>query len=110
MYDEHDEDPLVKEVPGHLFEFEETIFGMSLIQLLSDMGAGVVILLFTGSLQLFPRIVASALLAILVLVLVHGRAEGQTLLHWLYLYGRQAFIPRRSAWRSPIAFGSPVEV
>lgn len=97
---EHDEDPLIKEVPGHLFEFEETIFGMSLIQLLCDIGAGVGIYTFTGSLSLLARVVVSALLAILVLVLVHGRSGDQTLLHWLYLYGRYMFVPKHAAWQS----------
>src|SRR6266568_498767 len=50
MY-EHEEHPLVKEVPGHLFQFEEKIFGMSLTQLLSDIGAGVGIVSITASLQ-----------------------------------------------------------
>ena len=69
MY-EHEEHPLVKEVPGHLFQFEEKIFGMSLTQLLSDIGAGVGILSITAGLPLVARIVASALLAIPLLILV----------------------------------------
>jgi hypothetical protein len=60
---EYEEHPLVKEVPGHLFQFEEKIFGMSLI-------------------------------------LVHEKVQEQTLLHWLYLYGRQLFIPRHTTWQS----------
>ena len=46
---EYEEHPLVKEVPGHLFQFEEKIFGMSLTQLLSDIGAGVGILSITAT-------------------------------------------------------------
>jgi predicted DNA-binding protein (UPF0251 family) len=99
MY-EHEEHPLVKEVPGHLFQFEEKIFGMSLTQLLSDIGAGVGIVSITASLPLAARILVSALLAIPELILVHGKAQEQTLLHWLYLYGRQLFIPRRTTWHS----------
>src|SRR5229473_2906767 len=42
---EQDEDaarnPLEKRVPGHLFQFEERIFGMTLHQLLCDIGAGI---------------------------------------------------------------------
>ncbi len=97
---EHEEHPLVKEVPGHLFQFEEKIFGMSLTQLLSDIGAGVGILSVTASLPLIARIAVSVLLVIPALILVHGKAQDQTLLHWLYLYGRQRFIPKHTAWQS----------
>jgi len=99
MY-EHEEHPLVKEVPGHLFQFEEKIFGMSLTQLLSDIGAGVGIVSITASLPPVARILVSALLAIPVLILVHGKVQEQTLLHWLYLYGRQLFVPKHTAWQS----------
>ncbi len=97
---EYEEHPLVKEVPGHLFQFEEKIFGMSLTQLLSDIGAGVGILSITGGLPLVARILVSVLLAIPMLILVHGKVQEQTLLHWLYLYGRQLFIPKHTAWQS----------
>src|SRR6266699_5863350 len=97
---EHEEHPLVKEVPGHLFQFEEKIFGMSLTQLLSDIGAGIGILSITAGLPLVARIAVSVLLAFAVLILVHGKVQDQTLLHWLYLYGRQYFIPKHTAWQS----------
>jgi predicted DNA-binding protein (UPF0251 family) len=97
---EYEEHPLVKEVPGHLFFFEEKIFGMSLTQLLSDVGVGVGILSITAGFPLLTRILVSALLAIPVLILVHGKAQEQTLLHWLYLYGRQCFIPKHTTWQS----------
>jgi len=97
---EHKEHPLVKEVPGHLFQFEEKIFGMSLTQLLSDIGAGIGILSITAGLPLIARIAVSVLLAFAVLILVHGKVQDQTLLHWLYLYGRQLFIPKHTAWQS----------
>jgi len=97
---EYEEHPLVKEVPGHLFQFEEKIFGMSLTQLLSDIGAGVGILSIAAGLPLVARILVSVLLAIPVLILVHGKAQEQTLLHWLYLYGRQLFVSKHTAWQS----------
>src|SRR5438876_5326475 len=99
MY-EHEEHPLVKEVPGHLFQCEEKIFGMSLTQLLSDIGAGVGILSITAGLPLVARILVSTLLAIPVLILVHGKVQEQTLLHWLYLYGRQFFVPKHTTWQA----------
>src|SRR5260370_42153077 len=91
---EHEEHPLVKEVPGHLFQYEEKIFGMSLTQLLSDIGAGIGILSITASLPLIARIAVSVLLAIPVLILGHGKGQDQTLPHWLYLYGRARFVPK----------------
>lgn len=97
---EHEEHPLVKEVPGHLFQFEEKIFGMSLTQLLCDIGAGVGILSITASMSLLARILVSVLLAIPVLILVHGKVQEQALLHWLFLYGRQLFVPKHSTWQS----------
>jgi hypothetical protein len=97
---EYEEHPLVKEVPGHLFQFAEKIFGMSLTQLLSDVGAGVGILSITAGLPLAARLLVSALLAIPVLILVHGQTQEQTLLHWLYLCGRQFFIPKHTTWQS----------
>src|SRR5436305_13523165 len=97
---EHEEHPLVKKVPGHLFQFEEKIFGMYLTQLLSDIGAGVGIVSITASLPLVARILVSALLAIPVLILVHGSVQEHTLLQWLYLYGRQLFIPKHTTWQA----------
>src|SRR5438045_1167473 len=100
MMQERDSNPLLKEVPGHLFQFEEKIFGMTLTQLLSDLRAGVGIVSLTGSLPLVPRLVVCVLLAIPVLILVHGKVQDQTLLHWLYLYGRSLTVPKRTTWQS----------
>src|SRR5437773_1331370 len=73
---------------------------MSLTQLLSDIGAGIGILSITASLPLIARIAVSVLLVIPVLILVHGKVQDQTLLYWLYLYERQHFIPKHTAWQS----------
>src|SRR5258708_15185503 len=97
---EHEEHPLVKEVPGHLFQFEEKIFGMSLTYLTSAIGAALRILPITASLPLIARRAGSVLMAIPVLTLVHGKVQEQTLLQWLYLYGRQLFVPKHTAWQS----------
>jgi hypothetical protein len=96
----HEDHPLIKEVPGHLFQFEEKIFGMTLQQLLSDIGAGVGIVSLTASLPLGTRVVVCVLLTLPVLVLVHGKVQDQTFLHWLYLYGRSLTIPRHTTWQS----------
>ena len=83
MREEDEENPLLKEVPSHLFQFEEKIFGMTLPQLLCDIGAGVGIIAATASLQLVTRIVVCVLAALPVLLLVHGSVQDQSLLHWL---------------------------
>src|SRR5436309_6020697 len=93
---EYPKNPFVKEVPSHLFRFEEKIFGMTLAQLLSDIGAGVGIIALISALPLVARILVGVLLAILV----HGRAQDQPLLYWIYLYARSLIIPRRATWQS----------
>jgi len=98
---EYPKNPLVKEVPSHLFRFEEKIFGMTLAQLLSDIGAGVGIIALISALPLPARILVGVLLAIPVLILVHARAQDQSLLYWIYLYARSLIIPRRATWQSP---------
>jgi len=77
---EHDSHPLIKAVPGHLLQFEEKIFGMSLTQLLSDLGALFGTLALTESLSLLPRIVGDTLIMIVVLILVHGKMGDSTML------------------------------
>ncbi|TMD47914.1 MAG: PrgI family protein, partial [Chloroflexi bacterium] len=97
---EYPKNPFVKEVPSHLFRFEEKIFGMTLAQLLSDIGAGVGIIALISALPLVARILVGVLPAIPVLILVHGRAQDQPLLYWIYLYARSLIIPRRATWQS----------
>ena len=72
-------DPLIKEVPGHLLQFEEKIFGMTLTQLLTDMGAVFAILALTASVPFVTRMIIGVLLMIGVLILVHGKVGGYTL-------------------------------
>ncbi len=98
---EYDKHPLLKEVPGHLLQFEEKIFGMTLTQLLSDLGAGVGIISLTASVPLVPRIVVGVLLMIGVLILVHAKIGGYTMLYCLYLLGRTRFLPTRTMFRVP---------
>ncbi|HLG78657.1 MAG TPA: hypothetical protein VKX46_19750, partial [Ktedonobacteraceae bacterium] len=97
---EYDKHPLLKEVPGHLLQFEEKIFGMTLTQLLSDLGAGVGIIALTASVPLVPRIVVGVLLMIGVLILVHAKVGGYTMLYWLYLIGRSRFLPIQTIFRA----------
>src|SRR6266478_841017 len=82
LMNHHDENPLRKEVPSHLFRFEPRIFGMTLPQFLCDLGAGIVIFSLTASLPLVVRLGVSVLLALLVLILVHGKIEGQSFVRW----------------------------
>src|SRR6267142_135002 len=98
---EYNQHPLLKEVPGHLLQFEEKIFGMTLTQLLSDLGAAVGIGALTTSMPLVPRIMVGVLLMIGVLILVHASIGGYTMLTWLYLLGRSRFLPTQTVFRSP---------
>jgi hypothetical protein len=95
----HEHDPLRKEVPGHLLQFEEKIFGMSLMQFLSDLGAAVGIIALTTSVPLMPRIVIGVFLMLGTLILVHGKLGGYTLLYWLYLLGRFRLLPTQTIFR-----------
>ncbi|GHP00761.1 hypothetical protein KSF_108080 [Reticulibacter mediterranei] len=95
-----DTNPLVKQVPGQLFSFEEKVFGvMSLTQLLSDIGAGVGILEVTSGLPFVLRLVVAGILALLALLLIHGKAGEQTLVRWLSLYIRALFIAKHTTWQ-----------
>lgn len=101
MLDERDTNPLVKQVPGHLFSFEEKVFGvMTLTQLLSDIGAGAGILLLTGGLALVPRLVMSIVLALPTIILIHGKIQEEPFLHWLYVALRSLFIAKHATWQS----------
>ncbi len=91
--------PLLKEVPGHLLQFEEKIFGMTLTQLLSDLGATVSIIALTASVPLVPRIVVGVLLMIGVLIFVHASVGGYPLFYWLYLLGRFNCLPTQTIFR-----------
>jgi hypothetical protein len=96
---EQDIHSLRKAVPGHLLQFEEKIFGMSLTQLLSDLLAGVSILALTASLPLGPRIATGAILMISALILVHARIGGYPMPTWLFLLGRSRFLPKQTVFR-----------
>ncbi|GCE50592.1 type IV secretory pathway VirB4 component [Thermosporothrix hazakensis] len=97
----HEHDSLLKRVPGHLFSFEEKVFGLfTLPQLLCDLGAGAGILALTSSFPLTTRLLIGIALALPVLVLVHGKIHGYTFLRWLYLYGHSLSIPRHTTYRS----------
>jgi hypothetical protein len=93
-----DTNPLVKEVAGHLFKFEEKIFGMSLTQLMTDLGVLTGSFSFTGSLHILPRIIVCALITLLAMVLVHGKAQGVSLGYWLYLLMRSKTVPTSTIW------------
>src|SRR5947199_7014259 len=86
--------PLIKKVPGHLFQFEEKIFGMTLTQLLSDLAALFSLISVTSSISLLPRIAIITPTMLMVLVLVHGKMRGYTMFYWLYLLARFRFLPR----------------
>src|SRR5579885_1952229 len=98
--------PLVKEVPGHLFKFEEKIWGMTLQQLLTDLGVLTSSVTLTGSLPLMVRVVVCVLLTVLTVILVHGKAQGHPLGFWLYLRLRLQMMPSRTTWQPTAAASS----
>ena len=98
---QHDDDPLVKHIPTHLFSFEDKVFGlMTLNQLLSDIVAGVSILGLTKSLPFLPRLLVGSFLLCVTLVLVHWKVESISLFSWLVAYLRFTRMPKHALWRS----------
>jgi Helicase HerA, central domain len=90
---------LVKKVPGHLFKFEEKIFGMSLQHLLTDIGVFTGCFSLTGSLHLLTRLIVCALVTLLAMLFVHGKVQGRSLSSWCYLLIRSHMIPTPTIWR-----------
>jgi hypothetical protein len=96
-----EQDTLTKEVPGHLFSFEEKIFGiMTLSQFLIDLGALAMIGELTSSLSQGIRLAVCVVLFILVLILVHGKVRDFTLLRWIFLFSRSLTLPAFTTWQS----------
>lgn len=95
-----DANPLMKEVPGHLFRFEEKIFGMSLQQLLTDLGALTGSFSLTGSLPIIPHIIVSVLITLLTMAFVHRKIQGLPLGYWFYLLMRSKMMPSQTTWQS----------
>lgn len=100
MHEEPPVSPLIKPVQGHLFKFEETIFGMSLQQLLADLGVMTGSIALTGSLPLIVRIVACMLMIGSALVGIHGKIQGMSFGYWLFVWIRSKMMPRRTIWRA----------
>ena len=90
---------LVKKVPGHLFKFEEKIFGMSLQQLLTDLGVFTGCFSLTGSLHLLARLIVCAVMTLFAMLFVHGKVQGHSLSYWCYFYIRSKMIPTQTIWR-----------
>src|SRR5438477_8927565 len=73
---------------------------MTLTQLLCDLAAAVGILSLTDSLPVALRVLVSVALALLVLILIHGRIHGQTLFDSLLVYIRSFFVKKHTIWHS----------
>lgn len=99
MFDGQQHNPLRREVPGHLFSFQEKIFGMTLPQFLSDVGGGLLLVSATGGVPLVPRLVVCLVLSLTLLTLVHTRVQGYTMIVWLYLIARFTLITKLAVWR-----------
>lgn len=99
MQEEPQSNPLMKQVPGHLFKFEEKIFGMSLPQLLADLGIMTGSFSLTGSLHPTTRIVVCMLIIGCALVCIHGKMQGVSFGYWLSLLIRSRIVPTRTIWQ-----------
>ncbi len=97
---------LSKEVPTHLFQFRETVFGpVTVQQLLYDIAAFAGIW-YLGSqpLPLVPRILLCGFCALLALVIIHVTFDGNSTLDLLFLYLRAWTMPAQTVWmRGPAA-------
>jgi hypothetical protein len=94
-----DPSPLRKQVPGHLLQFEEKIFGMTLTQLMTIMGTGFVSVTLTAVLPLLPRIAVCTFVILVTLVLVLIKINDEPLFSWILLLFRAFFIPTVAIWR-----------
>ncbi|WP_376797135.1 VirB4 family type IV secretion system protein [Thermogemmatispora sp.] len=76
---------------------------MTLTQLLSDLAAGVLLLALTGGMSFISRLWVAGIFLSGVLLLVHGRVGGVSLVCWLYLRGRFWWLPKQARFRPPSA-------
>ena len=101
MHHNATENTLTREVPTHLFQFKEKVFGFFTIpQLLYDTVAFVGMwYLFNRPLPFGLRIGISVVYAIAVLIVVHIPIKGRPVTEWMFLYLRFAVTPRSTLWR-----------
>ncbi|RAQ95946.1 helicase HerA domain-containing protein [Thermogemmatispora tikiterensis] len=90
-------------VPSQLLQFEERIFGMTLTQLLLSLAAGVLLLALTGGMPFVPRLWVAGVSLSGIMLLLHGRVGGVSLVCWLYLLGRFWWLPKQARFRPPSA-------
>jgi hypothetical protein len=95
------EDTLSREVPTHLFQFKEKIFGFFTIpQLLYDTVAFVGLwYLYNRPMSVLLRVSISVVYALVVLFIVHIPIRGRSVVDWAFLYTRFFITPRQTVWR-----------
>jgi hypothetical protein len=99
------DDRLSKEIPTHLFQFKETVFGsVTVVQLMYDIAA------FAGGwflwsqhLPLPLRIALVACYAVLALVVIHLKIAGYSVIDLLLLRVRAFATPSETVWAPPAA-------
>lgn len=97
----HREATLLKHVPGHLFSFEEKVFGvLTVSQLLGDLAAVLCVWSVTGSFPFVTRLVVSAFVMVPLLLLTHGKVQERTLASWLLAYMRSRWAAHTSSWQA----------
>lgn len=99
MHQQH-EHSLLKAVPTRIFSFEEKIFGMTLQQLLTDIGAAASLYALTGGMPSVSRMIVCAALGLVTLVLVHLSVGEQSALQWLLLCAQFRMMARHTTWQS----------
>jgi hypothetical protein len=98
------EEILSREVPTHLFQFEERIFGFFTIpQLLYDAIAFVGLwYVWNRPIPILIRVAIAIIYAIVVLIVVHAKFRGRSITEWIYLYTRFSVTPSTAIW-APVA-------
>lgn len=95
------ENALVREVPTHLFQFQEKIFGFFTIpQLLYDVVAFTFIwYIYNQPIPVALRVVISVIYALAVIFVVHIPIKGHNVTEWAYLRARFFVTPNQTVWR-----------
>jgi hypothetical protein len=96
------EEQLVREVPTHLFRFEQTIFGLTISQLMMDaLGLGALRYLWDTPFPLGARIALCIGVVILIILVVHIRIKYRPLVEWATIGILYWLTPPKTIWYNP---------
>lgn len=96
------EDSLYREVPTHIFRFQEKIFGFWTIQQLmyDTVAAAGLWYLWIHPLPLALRLALALVYILVVVFVVHIPVRGMPFLDWVSMQVRFALVPSRTVWRT----------